>query len=218
MKIIQHSKIFFLVSALLISGTALFAQSEEAEKEKQRAQEAEKKAQMELLMKERKMALEDQQKEMQHLEQEYANQARIFERQARDYSRWTIPQSTGIAIPDGEVYISGWGQDNQSQLTIRKNFRGTTNTSKGNFDVESDIRRLRCMINGSVKEGEITILVEYPDGKKFKELTINSSADINFSQSISIEEDEADKYVGSWSYVIKADKAEGSYMLQIMTN
>jgi hypothetical protein len=60
--------------------------------------------------------------------------------------------------------------------------------------------------------------VEYPDGKPFKELTINSSADINFSQSISIEEDKADKYVGSWTYVIKADEAEGSYMLQIMTN
>ena len=218
MKIIRHSRIFFVVSAILISGTVVFAQSKEAEKEKQQAQEAEKKAQMEMLMQERKMALEDQQKKMQQLEQEYADQARVFERQARDYSRWTVPQVTGIAVPDGEVFITGWGQDNQSQLTIRKNFRGTTNTSKGNFDVEADIRRFRCMINGSVRVGEITIMVEYPDGKVFKELTINSSADINFSQSISIEEDKSDKYVGSWTYVIKADNAEGSYMLQIMTN
>jgi len=175
MKIIRHSRIFFVVSAILISGTVVFAQSKEAEKEKQQAQEAEKKAQMEMLMQERKMALEDQQKKMQQLEQEYADQARVFERQARDYSRWTVPQVTGIAVPDGEVFITGWGQDNQSQLTIRKNFRGTTNTSKGNFDVEADIRRFRCMINGSVREGEITILVEYPDGKPFKELTINSN-------------------------------------------
>jgi len=203
---------------LFVGSTIAFAQNEEAEKEKQKALEAEKKAQMEMQMQERKKQLEEQQRKMRQLEDEYASQAELFERQARDYSRWSAPQVTGIAIPDGQVFVSSWGQENQSQLTIRKNFRGTTNTSKGKFDVESDIRRFRCMINGSVRTGEIVITVEYPDGKTFKELTINSSADINFSQSISIEEDEADKYVGSWTYVIKAENAEGNYMLQIMTN
>ena len=165
MKIIRPSKIFILGTALLISGTLAFAQSE-AEKDKQKAMEAEKKAQMEHMMQERQQALEDQQKKMQQLEQEYATQAQVFERQARDYSRWTVPPVTGIAVPDGEIYIAGWGQENQSQLTIRKNFRGTTNTSKGKFDVESDIRRFRCMINGTVRTGAITITVEYPDGKR----------------------------------------------------
>jgi hypothetical protein len=218
MKPIYYMKAVFLTIAVLLSGTIAFAQNEEAEKEKQQALEAEKKAQMEMLMQERKKALQDQQKKMRQLEEEYADQAEFFERQARDYSRWTVPQVTGIAMPEGQVFVSSWGQENQSQLTIRKNFRGTTNTSKGKFDVEPDIRRFRCMINGTVRTGEIVITVEYPDGKTFKELTINSSADINFSQSISIEENEADKYVGSWTYVIKADDAEGNYMLQIMTN
>ncbi len=207
-----------MISVLLVPGMLLLAQNEEAEKQKQQALEAEKKAQVERMIQERKRELEEQQQKMKQLEEEYAGQALLFERQARDYDRWVAPRVTGIAVPDGDVFISGWGQENQSQLTIRKNFRGTTNTSKGKFDVETDIHRFRCMINGSVRTGEITITVEYPDGKTFKELTINSSADINFSQSISIEEDEANKYVGSWSYVIKAQDAEGSYMLQIMTN
>ena len=74
------------------------------------------------------------------------------------------------------------------------------------------------MISGSVGSGEIFIGIEYPDGKTFKELVINASADINFSQSISVKEEDEKKYVGSWNYVIKADEAEGNYMVQIMTH
>jgi hypothetical protein len=84
--------------------------------------------------------------------------------------------------------------------------------------VEKDISHFRCQINGSVRSGEILIGIEYPDGKTFKELVINPSADINFSQAISIKEGEEKKYAGSWSYVIKADEAEGNYSVQIITH
>jgi hypothetical protein len=203
---------------LLLAGSFAMAQDAKAEKEKQQALEAEQKAQMERMMQDRKIEFEDQQKKMKKLEQEYADQADMIERQARESGRWITPMNTLMALPEGEFLIGDWGQENQTQLTIRKNFRGTTNTSKGKFDVDPGVRRLRCMINGSVRTGEINITVEYPNGKTFKELTINSSADINFSQSISIEEDQKDKYVGSWSYTIKAENAEGNYLLQISTN
>lgn len=217
MKILRQFKTILPAVMLLFAGSFAMAQNAEAEKEKQRAMEAEQKAQMERMEQDRKREFEEQQKKMKKLEQEYAEQADRFERQARESSRWSTPMTTGIAIPDGGFLID-WGQENQTQLTIRKNFRGTTNTSKGKFDVDSGVRRLRCMINGSVRTGEIKITVEYPNGKTFKELTINSSADINFSQSISIEESEENKYVGSWSYTIKAEDAEGNYLLQISTN
>jgi hypothetical protein len=217
MKILRQFKTILPAVMLLFAGSFAMAQNAEADKEKQRAMEAEQKAQMERMEQDRKREFEEQQKKMKKLEQEYAEQADRFERQARESSRWSTPMTTGIAIPDGGFLID-WGQENQTQLTIRKNFRGTTNTSKGKFDVDSGVRRLRCMINGSVRTGEIKITVEYPNGKTFKELTINSSADINFSQSISIEESEENKYVGSWSYTIKAEDAEGNYLLQISTN
>lgn len=117
-----------------------------------------------------------------------------------------------------EYLISSHSQRTQSQLTLRKSFRETTSTSKGEFDVDLNIRHFRCMISGSVRSGEIFVEIKYPDGKTFKKLTINPSADINFSQSISIKEGKAKRYTGSWSYVIKANKAEGNYMVQIMTN
>jgi len=60
--------------------------------------------------------------------------------------------------------------------------------------------------------------VLYPGGKVFKNLSITSSAEISFSQSLSISEEDQKKYVGSWTYEVTADKAEGSYNLSFMTN
>ncbi len=74
------------------------------------------------------------------------------------------------------------------------------------------------MISGKVRAGEIIIKVLYPGGKVFKELTITSSAEITFTQSLTINEGSGDKYVGSWTYEVRAEKAEGNYTLAISTN
>ena len=226
-----------LALIFILAGFVVMAQDKESEQEMQKAMQAEemkaKKEQMEAQMQmqkalqaeemqARKDLLEEQrhqqQDQMRHLEEEYADQARLFERQTREYSRAPSTGRSSLSSPEGTYFFGTYGQESQSQLTLRKSFRGTTSTSKGEFDVEPEIRQFRCMISGSVKSGEILIGVEYPDGKTFKELVINSSADVNFSQSISIKEGEEKKYTGSWSYVIKADEAEGNYMLQIMTH
>jgi hypothetical protein len=223
-----------LVFSFLLAGSVVMAQDKEAELEMQKAMQAEEqlkkqemmekqKALQEEEMKARKDLLEEQRhrqrEQMSQLEREYADQARVFERQAREYSRAEpFIVGSGWSEPQNTYFMSSFGQTSQSQLTLRKNFRGTTNTSKGEFDVESGISHFRCMISGSVKSGKIVIGVEYPDGKTFKELTINNSADINFSQSISVKKEEEKKYTGSWSYVIKAEKAEGNYMMQILTH
>lgn len=222
----KHIYFLLLAAVMLLTGSVVMAQEEEAEKEIQRAQQAEQAAQMEEELQAKKMMLQEQQEKMKQLESQYADQAREFYERSRDATRWSTPYVTGITIPEGsgeyrrgEYLFGTFNQGSQTQLTLRKNFRGgTTNTSKGEFEVESDIRHFRCMINGTVRSGEIVVGVEYPDGKTFKELVINSSADVNFSQSISIKEGEEKKYTGTWKYMIKADKAEGNYMLQISTN
>jgi hypothetical protein len=109
-------------------------------------------------------------------------------------------------------------QPSQSQLTLRNTFQGGSDTSQGTFEVEEETRRFRCMINGKVRSGTITIKISYPGGKSFKDLTINSSAEVSFSQVLNISEGKGDKYIGEWEYEVKADKAEGTYMLQISTN
>lgn len=200
----------------LFAGAALLAQDEAASKEKQMQADQLKAMQAEELKMKKEM-LEQQQKLME-LERERAEQAEVFARQARESDRGRVWVRSSGDEPGGEFLFGTYSTGSQSQLTLRKSFRETTSTSKGEFDVEPGIHNFRCMISGSVRSGEILIGIEYPDGKTFKELVINPSADINFSQSISIKEGEEKKYTGSWSYVIKAAQAEGNYMVQIMTN
>ena len=237
MKSLKTYRYFILALIFLLAGTVVMAQDKEAEKKMQEAiQLEEMQAKKDQLQAEREMQkalqaeemqarkdqLEEQhqqqQDQMRSLEREYADQARLFVPQYGEAPRvWSGVRSSGT-FPEDTYLFSSLGQENQTQLTLRKAFRGTSSTSKGEFEVESGIRHFKCMISGSAKSGEIFIGVEYPDGKTFKELTINASADINFSQSITIKEGEAKKYTGSWNYVVRADKAEGNYMLQIMTH
>lgn len=220
-----------MVLSLMLAGSVLLAQDKENDEAREKAAiEAEVRAAKEAEVMARKEMLERQQQEMkeqqlrmQELEKHYRDQTIEFEMQSRESAREREsirvrePESRIYRIPDGNYLVGSYGQGNQSQLTLRNSFNGGSDTSKGEFDVDKDVRHIRCLISGRVKSGEISIEVKYPGGKTFKDLTINSSAEISFSQSLTIKEGEEGKYTGSWEYQVKADKAEGNYMLQIMT-
>ena len=228
-----------LAIALFLSGSVVAAQDKESEqkkkqaemeqemqakKEMQAAMEAEMNAKKQMLweqqeqMKYKQKEMENQERKMREIERHYAEQARSMERQSRESSRARASSRSSGGYSEGAYVAPMIVHQNQSQLTLRNSFRGGSDTSKGEFDVESGIHQFRCMISGKVNSGEIYIKVEYPGGKVFKELTINSAAEITFSQSLRIKEGEEDKYIGAWKYQVRADKAEGNYMLQIMTN
>ncbi len=218
MKTIKLFKHFSMAISLLLAASVVIAQDEESEEMMQKAKQAEE-------MNAKKEMLEQQQQQMKEAARAYSEQYEFLERPERESSRSrgeyyrVRPHVSSGGFNSGAPYMVGlYGQENQSQLTLRKSFREITSTSRGEFDVEAGIRHFRCIINGSVRSGEISIKIEYPDGKTFKKLVINSSADVNFSQSISIKEEEEKKYMGSWDYEIKANEAEGEYMLQIKTN
>jgi hypothetical protein len=150
----------------------------------------------------------------------YEDQARSAERAASSSSRARSYRSVGVG--GDETYVIGpppLSQNNQSQLTLRNSFDGNSNSSKGGFDVSEETHSFRVLINGRVKSGEIQIIVKYPNGKEFKNLTINSAAEISYSQSLTLKEGEnsKQKYIGTWNYEVKATLAEGNYMLQMMT-
>jgi hypothetical protein len=198
---------------LMFLGSVAMAQTKE-EKEIKEAKEAEMKAKQGQIEHQRQQMKEQQLKTME-LERAYTNQAREASRarsSARVYSR-----SSGIG-DEGSLYFISNDQENQSQLTIRNSFDGDTDSSEGEFDVDESTTHIRCTINGKARSGKINIKVIYPGGKVFKDLSITSSAEISFSQSLSIKEEEKKKYVGSWTYKITADKAEGSYMLSFATH
>ena len=173
-------------------------------------------------LQERKLMLEQQKMEqemkMRKEEIEIARQAAEAEAQARERERDWERQRVFVTGQEESPFVYSYGSANQTQLTLRNTFMGGSDESKGEFEVGKETRRIRCIINGRVKSGAIEIKINYPDGKVFKELTINSSAEISFTQSMNIKEGQESKYVGSWKYQVVADKAEGNYLLQISTN
>lgn len=221
----KHNRIqksISLVCLLLLAGTIMMAQSKEKD------QKADQEAAMEEEMKAKKQMLEEQEQQMRQLEHQYAEQARSAERSARasarSYSR-SSGRSSGAStyvIPSGDhsdyFIYSGFNQETQTQLTLRNSFDGASIDSKGSFEVDETTRHFRVMINGKVKSGEIRIIVDYPNGDTFKDLVINSAAEISFSQSVTIGEEDPDKYIGEWDYKVIAENAKGTYMLQIQTH
>ena len=174
--------------------------------------------QMEMQLKKQQL---EQQKKMAELEEEHARQARSSARSsARAANSYRVMGvSTLPELADEPSFlVTGYGQQSQSHLTVRNSFKGESDSADGEFDVDENTSHMRLTINGKVSKGDISIKILYPGGKVFKNLTINSSAQISFSQSLTIKEEEKKKYVGSWKYAIKADKAEGSYNLSIMTH
>jgi hypothetical protein len=117
-----------------------------------------------------------------------------------------------------DVYISSGRRSNErnSRLTLSKRYDGETVSKKGVFSVESTTTKFRLSIDGSVKSGTIKVTVLLPDGKAFKTINIDDTADIHWSESINIKEGE-NKYHGDWKYEISTASAKGSYHLSLAT-
>lgn len=158
--------------------------------------------------------------ELKELQREMQSTYRVFSEDMKEV--WVDVQNS---MPDKEeindlIIMSNeyFMQHNQTRLTLRNTFNGGSESTTGNFDVEADSRYFKCTISGKVREGEINITLYYPGGKVFKEFTIDSSAEITFSQSISFQEGNSDKYIGSWEYEIEAKEAIGHYSLSVSNN
>lgn len=215
MKTIQRLG-YFLVMVLFLTAVNTMAQEPDQDIKKKQSEEEMRKAMQAEEMKAKKDQLEVQREMMEKMEKEYAEQQERQREASRNFER---AQETYVSTGYGGDFVLPFlPHENQTQLTLRNNFRGGTDSSHGEFDVEEGTRFFRCMINGKVRSGSISIKVEYPGGKTFKELTITSSAEVNYSQSLTIREEEKKKYLGTWKYSVEADKAEGNYILSISTN
>jgi hypothetical protein len=207
----------FITALFLMLMTGLMVQAQNAPS--QEAQKKEK-AEQEIKMKEMEMQLKkqhlEQEQKMVEVERKYARQ--LERTSERDKERAIVYSRSSGINDEGSYFIQSYGQENQSQLTLRNSFSGETLSSDGEFEVDENTSKIRFTVNGKVRHGEINIKVLYPGGKVFKDLNINSSAQITFSQSLTIKEEEKKKYVGVWKYEVNTKTAEGSYMMSIQTH
>ena len=217
-----HTKLRILSSlaVLLVTGFMLQAQTQSSQESQAKAEYEKQMQEKEMELKQMEMQIKKQQLEqerkMKELERVYETRARESERSS-GRSRAFVYATPG-GSDEGNYFVQSWGQETQSQLTLRNTFNGETLSSDGEFDVDERASHIRFTANGKVRHGEISIKVFFPNGKVFKEFTINSSAQITYSQSMNIKEEEKKKFVGTWKYEVKTKTAEGSYMLSIMTH
>ena len=99
---------------------------------------------------------------------------------------------------------------------LSKQYNGQSIDKQGTFEVEDKITKLKLSIEGHVNSGSITVSLTLPDGKPYKSLTMDDTADISWSESLNINEGE-NKYYGTWKYRITTKVADGSYYLSINT-
>lgn len=115
------------------------------------------------------------------------------------------------------IYVSGYGSgEHNSRLMLSKRYDGQSIDKQGTFNIEDKITKLKLSIEGRVESGSIKISLILPDGKPFKSLTVDDSADIRWSESLSIKEGET-KYFGTWKYRITTKVADGHYQMSINT-
>ncbi len=152
------------------------------------------------------------------IEKAYAEEAeaQVHYRKARNLYR--IQERDGDFLvapaPPVEPFIYGVGMSEKSfNLSLRKNFMGETIAKKTTFTVDDDQKKLRISVKGSCMEGTISVKFSLPSGKAFNQIEIDSSADIDWSQSISV--DESHSYKGQWNVEVKATKAKGMYSVSI---
>jgi hypothetical protein len=130
-----------------------------------------------------------------------------------------VPDLEDIEMHDythGYSYTTSSSVEKSSKLSLSKRYEGTSTTKKGTFKVDEGVRKIRISISGRVESGKITVELYLPNEKEVGTFTIDDTADIDWSQSITVEEDET-KYYGEWSFNIKAQEAHGRYSLSLST-
>jgi hypothetical protein len=138
---------------------------------------------------------------------EKAHQEAITRARAREASR----------AREDYVYVTNWNtNESNSRLMLSKRYNGQSIDKQGTFEIHDEITKLRLSIEGQVNSGSIKVSLVLPDGKPYKSLTMDDSADIHWSESVNIKEDDT-KYYGTWKYRITTKVADGSYHLSINT-
>ncbi len=167
-----------------------------------------------------KERIEATKQEQMRIEETKQELMRVKERQREQFEiQKAIAAENSYVIHSGDggyTFFTNQGKSS-SQLRLTKRFEGESASNEGTFEVDETVHNINFTLNGKVRDGEIRVKLLLPDGKAFKDMQIDNSADIQYSQMIRIAENEK-KYYGKWTYKIEAVKADGTYSLQISTN
>jgi hypothetical protein len=143
---------------------------------------------------------------------------------SRSASRVYVPRAPAVPnvesielmeFDHGYAYATT-SSDKNSKLSLSKRYEGATTTKKGTFKVDNDVKKIRISVSGKVESGKIIVTIKMPDDKEVGTFQMDDTADVHWSQSINVDDEET-RYYGDWTFVIKADQAHGMYTLSLST-
>ncbi|MFA6126705.1 MAG: hypothetical protein WC699_05330 [Bacteroidales bacterium] len=121
-----------------------------------------------------------------------------------------------IDIPEfnGKVYgiASSSSRDN---LSINKNLTDESSTADFTYQVKEGATALAIDVNGAIDSGKVTVVIKRPDGEVYNEYTFSSLANVNYRQTVKFEGMEESQYLGKWTVSVTAEKAKGTYSVQL---
>jgi len=112
----------------------------------------------------------------------------------------------------GGVYTAFGAQD---ALEIEKQLEGETISADFPYEVKEGASGVSMSVNGSIDEGQVKITIKKPDGSVFNEYTLSPLANVSWNQSLSFEDDEETVSTGKWTITVAAEKAKGTYKVQM---
>ena len=122
----------------------------------------------------------------------------------------TIDETIVVGTPFASTGIWNLSEGKSTRLILKKYFQEESVSKESEFEMEEDQRRFKVSISGWCKSGMIHVTILRPSEKVYKTLTIDSSAEVEWSQSVRFTEEDED-YVGKWIIQIVAKDADGSY-------
>lgn len=120
-----------------------------------------------------------------------------------------------IDIPEFKGGVYSVFSGNQDNLSIDKNLSDESGTADFNYEVKEGVNRLSVNVNGAIDAGKVKITIKRPDGEVYNEYTLSPLANVNWKQTIKFEDQEESQFLGKWTVTVAAEKAKGTYTVQL---
>jgi len=103
----------------------------------------------------------------------------------------------------------------ESNLNIRKDLENSSDAADYEFIVKEGSEKITISVNGELGSGKIDVTITRPDGTQYQKIQLSPLADVNWKQTIEVDEDQSDSCVGHWKVTVQSKEASGNYALKM---
>jgi len=129
--------------------------------------------------------------------------------------QWKSNEPMVVDVPGVRSGVFNYFENSQDNLNINKALSDESNTADFTYEVKEGAKGMSVFVEGKMDAGKVQITIKRPDGEVFNEYTLSSLANVNWHQNLAFDDMEDAQYVGKWIVTIVAEKATGTYNLNL---